>query len=123
MHWVRRLKRAGLPIDGWVNHGTGYERVGRADADLCVDGSFVAVEFKVDGNEQTETQRAEERAVFNAGGTYSVCYSLPQFKREVSALLGTDPSKLRRKVLDELSARDQVRNERAEKRADNSGDA
>lgn len=55
-----------------------FTRAGIPDYILCIGGRFLAIELKREGEHPTPIQQREGVAIYDAGGSVAVCYTLEQ---------------------------------------------
>lgn len=60
-------------------HGGGWAAKGSPDLIACVNGYFVAFEFKVDQNDEQSDQRIHEKRILRNGGMHYSPRSLQEF--------------------------------------------
>lgn len=59
-------------------HGDPYQPKGEADLICCVEGRFVALEVKVDGNEPSTLQEYTMKLIRQSGGTAAAVWSVEE---------------------------------------------
>jgi hypothetical protein len=64
---------------------------GVADFNLLYKGHFYAIELKIPGNGQTQSQYDWQNAIRAQRGSYYVIYSLQEFKDLIRKIVGKNP--------------------------------
>ena len=64
-----------------------YIKSGDPDMIICLNGLFVAIEFKLPGNKPTKLQALKLNRILKAYGAAQVCYSFKQFKEIINEVM------------------------------------
>lgn len=90
MDYVKKLEKAGHPIMCMNIGASAYNRSGRSDLILCINGRFVAIELKNGRNNSykpTPLQLKFISVVEQCNGMGVVIYTIKEFKEYVDAIL------------------------------------
>lgn len=73
---------------------------GTADVCACLNGKYVEVEFKVDGNSQSKAQLIREQEVILNEGEYWLIRDLKEFKSEIDKRQSNISDRIMKKIPD-----------------------
>lgn len=62
-------------------HGSIYMRAGIPDIVCCLNGRFIGIELKDEGNSASELQLAHGRKIAKAGGIFIVAYNVADVEK------------------------------------------
>ena len=86
--WRVENERRRTKYEQMIAKSTGLV-AGVADLNMLYRGQFYAIELKVDGGRQSQSQKQWQRVITEQGGVYVVIRSLDEFKEFVEGVVGT----------------------------------